>query len=362
MPAPFILHADDVPETEGRYPPPFDHEGLSFGRDLGRTAGSRTLGAWQERLPPGRRTSFPHAHLLEEELVYVLSGAPLLQWARPGEPMQDELLRPGSVVSFPAGTGIIHTFSNPGPTDAVLLVVGERRAGDQVGYLDQPALDAWRRLHRPHRVWAALGDIDPAAKPPAWKILTPRLNLRPWEPMDAPALNAMIARNQQHLLPWMPWAEKLLSTDEQAEQLLRFRESYGQQKDYVLGFFVETFPIGGCGLHPRIGGKGLEIGYWIDKAHEGQGYVTELSAALTKLALTVYDCERVEIHCTPSNVRSSAVPQRLGFAHEVTLPRRFLQADGWVDTMIWTMFRGQLSDAVANAPVQAWDVLGRRLI
>jgi uncharacterized cupin superfamily protein len=69
-----IVHIDDVEEVEGCYPAPFDTEKLSIYRDLGRAAGSKTIGFAYERLPPGRRTRFTHAHLREEELVYVLSG------------------------------------------------------------------------------------------------------------------------------------------------------------------------------------------------------------------------------------------------------------------------------------------------
>ncbi|HTT70589.1 MAG TPA: hypothetical protein VMG32_05155 [Anaeromyxobacteraceae bacterium] len=69
---PWVVHAEDVSEVEGHYPAPFDAERLSFGRDLRRAQGSVKLGLWRERVPPGRRTGFTHAHLAGEELVYVL--------------------------------------------------------------------------------------------------------------------------------------------------------------------------------------------------------------------------------------------------------------------------------------------------
>jgi hypothetical protein len=65
--APFVVHASEVAEAEGHYPAPFDAEALSFGRNLGAAAGSLNVGLWQERIPPGRRTSFTHAHSGEEE-------------------------------------------------------------------------------------------------------------------------------------------------------------------------------------------------------------------------------------------------------------------------------------------------------
>ena len=78
----WVVHADDVPEEEGHYRAPFDAEKLSFSRELGRAMGAVKLGMSRERLPPGRRTSFTHAHSLEEELVYVLEGECMLRVVR----------------------------------------------------------------------------------------------------------------------------------------------------------------------------------------------------------------------------------------------------------------------------------------
>jgi uncharacterized cupin superfamily protein len=58
----FIVFAPDVPEEEGRYPAPFDKERLGFFRDLGRAAGSKSIGLVLDRIPPGERMSFTHAH------------------------------------------------------------------------------------------------------------------------------------------------------------------------------------------------------------------------------------------------------------------------------------------------------------
>ena len=50
----------------------------------------------------------------------------------------------------------------------------------------------------------------------------------------------------------------------------------------------------------------------------GSGYATELSAALTDLAFTVDGIELVEIHHDAANVRSAAVPAKLGYEHVAT--------------------------------------------
>jgi uncharacterized cupin superfamily protein len=78
------------------------------------------FGVGHHVLKPGRRTSYPHAELAEEEFVYVLEGTPDL-W-------QDghlHRLQPGDGVGWPSGTGIAHCLINNTDSDVRLLVVGE---------------------------------------------------------------------------------------------------------------------------------------------------------------------------------------------------------------------------------------------
>lgn len=99
---------------------PGDTELMSIGAPLGRLLGLTRIGIHHERLPPGRRTSYPHAESAEEEFVYVLEGTP--------DAWIDGTLHrlaPGDAVGFPAGTGICHSFLNNTSAEVRLLVVGE---------------------------------------------------------------------------------------------------------------------------------------------------------------------------------------------------------------------------------------------
>lgn len=151
---PYVVHIDDVPEQEGSYSPPFDAEKGAMYRDLGAATESKSLGFGLDRLLPGRRTSFTHAHSQEEELVYILAGSCHLRVIEPGKEPREIPLRAGHVVSFPAGTGIAHTFVNHGTEPCELFVVGERKPGrDRVFYPEDPAYDAHLELTRPERHW-----------------------------------------------------------------------------------------------------------------------------------------------------------------------------------------------------------------
>jgi uncharacterized cupin superfamily protein len=111
-----------------------DDELMSIGAPFGRHFGLTRLGVHHERLPPGRRTSYPHAESAEDEFVYVLEGEPDV-W------LDGHLhrLKPGCGVGFPAGTGLCHTFINNSDAEVRLLVVGEpSKAENRIVYPRNP--------------------------------------------------------------------------------------------------------------------------------------------------------------------------------------------------------------------------------
>jgi RimJ/RimL family protein N-acetyltransferase len=362
---PFVVRSGEVPEVEDSYPAPFDTEKLAWGRDLGDAGGSRTLGASRQRLPPGRRTSFTHAHLREEELVYVLAGRPSVRWVEPGQEPREHELQPGDLLVFRAGTAMAHTLVNRSEADAELLVIGERRPGDRVFYPEDPDYEAWFATNRSMYFWESPTSRDEQAVWPPTRIETERLVLRPWREDDLPALHAAQIRNQPHLARFMPWAVTLPTQAEMHERVLQWQVKKPGQREVVYGVFTpEGRVVGGTGYHERVGEFGLEIGYWVDLHFQGKGYVTEWVAAMVKLGIEVLKLDRLEIHCDPLNVRSAAVPDRLGFVCEGVLPRRNRGSDGQpADSKIFCLYAsGYAASPSAKAQVRAWDGLGRRLV
>jgi RimJ/RimL family protein N-acetyltransferase len=200
---------------------------------------------------------------------------------------------------------------------------------------------------------------------PAYRILTHRLCIRCWNPEDALALKAAVDTSREHLIPWMPWAREETTLQMQIERLRQVRAKFDLGQDFGYGILSrdESQVLGSSGLHTRIGERAREIGYWIHVDHTGQGYATEASAALTKVALLIEKLDRVEIHCDPANAASAAIPRKLGYTHEATLRRRSHWPDGKVeDSMIWTIFASDfpLSPA-AQIDIQAFDAAGREI-
>ncbi len=202
---------------------------------------------------------------------------------------------------------------------------------------------------------------------PAYRVETPRLVVRCWEPRDAPLLNAAVIASWDHLSPWMPWARgDRPSVESTTAGLRRWRAHFDRDEDYVYAIFSrdEKVVLGSSGLHTRRGENVREIGYWIHVDHIGKGYATEASAALTRVAFEIDRVHRVEIYCVPNNLRSAAVPRKLGFTHEATR-REYLEGgnDTYRDAMVWTLLATEYpASPAASANVAAFDVLGRRIL
>jgi RimJ/RimL family protein N-acetyltransferase len=156
---------------------------------------------------------------------------------------------------------------------------------------------------------------------------------------DEDALAAAIAASLEHLRPWMAWADDGATMPERrAGHRESVARGWADGSDFA--FLVldpeERTVVGAAGLHRRIGPRAIEIGYWVHVDHLRRGVATAVAGALTDAALALPDVDRVEIHCDEANVRSAAVPQRLGYRldriedDEVTAPAETGRSMVWV--------------------------------
>ncbi|WP_053219976.1 GNAT family N-acetyltransferase [Virgibacillus senegalensis] len=163
------------------------------------------------------------------------------------------------------------------------------------------------------------------------EIETDRLLLRRPEPGDGEAVNQAIKNSIDELRPWMPFAQ---TTPTVAESESEAREAHirflKREKLRYLLFHRETNAfIGSSGFHnidwevPKC-----EIGYWIDTKFTGLGYMKEAVDALTAFAFSDLNCNRVEIRCEEKNLKSRAIPEKLGYELEGILKKDDLSADG----------------------------------
>ena len=203
-----------------------------------------------------------------------------------------------------------------------------------------------------------------------YRIETERLVIRAYEPeRDAPALKECVDSSIDHLLPWMPWAKHEPQTVEEKVELLgRFRSAFDAGEDFPYGVYArdESRQVGGTGLHTRVGPAAFEIGYFIRADAIGQGYATELTAALTRVGFELGGAQRMDIKIVPENDRSIRVPLKLGYSLEGRLRRRQEPAgdDGLLrDVLLFTMLREELAGSPCMAyAYRAFDARGAEVV
>ena len=151
------------------------------------------------------------------------------------------------------------------------------------------------------------------------RLETDRLVLRPPLPGDGAAVNEAILETIDALQQWMPWATPT-PTVEQTETWCRqsYADFVARRQIPLLTFLREGGWFAGSVGVPRLDWKvpRFEIGYWVRRRFEGEGYVTEAVAELTRFCFERLSARRVDIHVDDRNERSWRVPERLGFELE----------------------------------------------
>lgn len=198
-------------------------------------------------------------------------------------------------------------------------IAGEpRTSGD--GYFESVILDP-----DGNRVECVYKDA-PAADKPTAPIETERLALRPFMESDADALfrccrNPNIGNNAG----WKPH-----ESPEESREILH--SVFMSQKDIWAIILKEsgqlTGSIGIIADPKRENPQARMLGYWLDEAHWGKGYMTEAVKAVLDYGFDILKLSLITANCYPHNKRSQQVLNRLGFKHEGTLHQAELTYDG----------------------------------
>lgn len=157
-------------------------------------------------------------------------------------------------------------------------------------------------------VWSRLPPF-----PKDWKDRMGLL-LRRWVPDDAPLLARAVSESIDHLRPWMGWVkQEPLSLTRRKEMLEAWEQEWLRGGDVAMGVFLSGQVAGSCGLHHRVGGGGLEIGYWTHPSFLRIAVASGATRSLTAAAFTSPEITHVEIHHDKANEASAGVPRKLGY-------------------------------------------------
>lgn len=162
------------------------------------------------------------------------------------------------------------------------------------------------------------------------------------EEQDAPELFALVEANRAHLRAWLPWVDSTESVEDELAFIQRTREQFehGEGVGCLIryrGQFAGTIGFHGASELNRS----IEIGYMLGKAFEGKGIMTRACKAMVSYAFREWHMNRVQIRCATGNVRSCAIPQRLGFTREGVMRQSEWLYDHFVDLVLYSMLASE---------------------
>ena len=159
--------------------------------------------------------------------------------------------------------------------------------------------------------------------------------------LDGESLFALTEKNREHLQPWIKWVNEITSvaamrsfvrvTLSNAEHGERF--AFGiWQHDQLIGL-ANISVSHDSGYENRIG----SLGYWLSKEFQGYGIVTRCVEALVSFGFERLCLQCIEVRAGIDNIRSLAVPQRLGLKFQGILCKDYQVNDFPVDVAVYSV-------------------------
>lgn len=159
---------------------------------------------------------------------------------------------------------------------------------------------------------------------------------------DTDLLFGLIDSNRVHLGSWHPWVEGVRSRDDAARMISAWEQQNANNRGFCAAILFDDKL---CGVihHLTVDWQNqwTAFSYWLDAAHQGHGIMTRCCRALIIHAFAAWHLNRVTIECAEENIRSRAIPERLGFKLEGIIRAAERLQDRHVDHAVYGLLRSE---------------------
>jgi ribosomal-protein-serine acetyltransferase len=133
----------------------------------------------------------------------------------------------------------------------------------------------------------------------------------------AEEITAVVLENLDELKPWMPWATDDYAIDSAREFISQNLKRLAESGCFAVSVVWNGKNVGSVGFHNLdTDNKSAHIGYWLAKEAQGKGLITRCCRVLIDYLFDELNLNRIQINCNVENVKSRAIPERLGFQLE----------------------------------------------
>jgi ribosomal-protein-alanine N-acetyltransferase len=165
-------------------------------------------------------------------------------------------------------------------------------------------------------------------------LQTERLILRPFEPRDAPTVQAEVSRIEiarMFAVPH-PYPDGLA---------LQWIETTKAGRDFAVELRETGDLVGAVALELHEESKRAELGYWCAIAQWGRGYTTEAVRAVIAYGFRELGLNRIHAECHGDNPASQRVLEKAGLTYEGCLRKHSFRLGRFADKLLFGILRSE---------------------
>lgn len=170
-----------------------------------------------------------------------------------------------------------------------------------------------------------------------------KTTLRLLEPRHAEPLFALTDANRAHLREWLPWLDSTTSVKDTLAFIQASQQQFASNNGFQAGIWYQDQIVGVIGFRIAWQNQSTSIGYWLSREFQGRGIMTKACRALADYAFKELGLNRVEIRCAVENLKSRAIPERLGFKNEGTVRQAERLYERFLDIVIYGVLANEWS-------------------
>ena len=162
--------------------------------------------------------------------------------------------------------------------------------------------------------------------------------LRSFAVSDADRLFELIDAQRSFLRTWLPWLNTTMTASDTRMVIETALQQHSANNGFQAGLWSHQRLIGVIGYH-RVDwpNRSTSLGYWLGEEFQGRGIMTKACRSMISYAFEEYHLHRVEIRCAEQNLKSRAIPERLGFRPEGKIREAEWLYDHYVDHIVYGM-------------------------
>lgn len=136
-------------------------------------------------------------------------------------------------------------------------------------------------------------------------------------PAHAKPLFQVVDDNRDMLTEWLTWVGTTQSEADSLHFIQHTQRCFEEESQLHLGIFIKGKIAGMVSCNTiHWPNKKADIGYWLARAHQGQGIMTTACRTLLRYLFEELGIHRAEIRCAVGNRGSQAVAERVGAQFE----------------------------------------------